>query len=403
MKKTPIETQIWTIHSNDIRDDHPDILQAAEWLRQGKLIAFPTETVYGLGADARSTSAVEAIYKAKGRPSDNPLIVHIADRSQLDGLVSDDRSTEERVLAEQLISRFWPGPLTLVMPLRTGAVSGRVTAGLSTVAVRMPDHPLALALIRAAGCPVAAPSANRSGRPSPTTARHVEDDLAGRIAGILDGGQAVIGLESTVVAISSDGLELLRPGSVTQQQLREAAPGIPLILPAELHHELSDNESRSSESENVSFTPRSPGMKYAHYAPRGEMRVVISNPAKASTSVSSEPSDKSASSMTSSASREAVVRHAQRLFAEAKRQGRRTGILTYSEYAVCYQDVDHVAVCGSIHDLNHVARQLYDTLRSFDEENIDFILAEGCPEEGIGEAIMNRLMKAAAYRTEIVP
>lgn len=180
---------------------------AAACLRQGQTVAFPTETVYGLGADARSTAAVEAVFAAKGRPSDNPLIVHIAQRDQLDSLVTDVNGT-----AEALMAAFWPGPLTLVLPVRPGAVSPRVTAGLDTVAVRMPDHPVALQLIAAAECPVAAPSANRSGRPSPTLAAHVREDLAGRIGGIVDGGPTGVGVESTVVQVGDDGtVTILRP------------------------------------------------------------------------------------------------------------------------------------------------------------------------------------------------
>ncbi|MDF2661776.1 MAG: threonylcarbamoyl-AMP synthase, partial [Paenibacillus sp.] len=179
-----MNTTIWKVQS-DASSAHPFLTEAGSWIARGRTVAFPTETVYGLGADAGNTAAVEAIFEAKGRPSDNPLIVHIADEEQLDALVRhvDDTS-------RQLMRAFWPGPLTLVLPAKPGAVSPRVTAGLSTVAVRMPAHPVALELIRAAGCPVAAPSANRSGRPSPTLASHVRDDLDGRIGGIVDGGPA---------------------------------------------------------------------------------------------------------------------------------------------------------------------------------------------------------------------
>jgi len=382
------QTHIWTIDSGAATEDHPDIRLAASYLRQGEQIAFPTETVYGLGADATSADAVEGIYLAKGRPSDNPLIVHIADRRQLDELVSGSMSSEERELTERLIARFWPGPLTLVLPLRPGAVSPRVTAGLATVAVRMPDHPVALALIRAARCPIAAPSANRSGRPSPTTARHVVQDLAGRIAGIIDSGPTAVGLESTVVAVGARGLELLRPGGVTQRQLREAVPDVPLTLAPELlRGAASGADAQAAEASGQlpaeeageGPAPRSPGMKYAHYAPRGEMRVIIAGP---------------------KASGRDVAAHAASLLAKAKRQGRRTGVLTYAEHADRYEGVDRVAVCGSLRDLSTVAQQLYDALRSFDEAAIDYIVAEGCPAEGVGEAIMNRLLKAAAYRVE---
>lgn len=233
-----------------------DLQAAAACLRQGKTVAFPTETVYGLGADARSTEAVDAVFAAKGRPSDNPLIVHIAHRDQLHELVTEVNET-----AEALMSAFWPGPLTLVLPVRPGAVSPRVTAGLDTVAVRMPDHPVALPLIAAAACPVAAPSANRSGRPSPTLAAHVREDLDGRIGGIVDGGPTGVGVESTVVQASDDGtVTILRPGGITAEQLFAVAARVatdPALL------------AEGSAGDSTSPAPRSPGMKYTHYAPAG--------------------------------------------------------------------------------------------------------------------------------------
>lgn len=371
------QTTIWTVDHNDISTATKAIQEAGKLLRKGELVAFPTETVYGLGAVAGSNAAVEAIYKAKGRPSDNPLIVHIADRSQLSELVSVSMPQAQRELAEQLIARFWPGPLTLVLPVRSGAVSPRVTAGLATVAVRMPDHPLALALIRAAGCPLAAPSANRSGRPSPTEARHVAEDLAGHIAGIIDGGPAAVGLESTVVAVGAGGLELLRPGGVTAEELHEAVPRVPLTVPPEL------SAAWPQPGADERHAPRSPGMKYAHYAPQGEMWVTVGGYEEGHTSLS-----------------EAAFQRIADMLAEARRQGRRTGVLTYAEHASRYDHAHHVAVCGSLRDLRSVARQLYAALRSFDEAGVEYIVAEGCPAEGVGEAIMNRLLKAAAYRIE---
>ncbi|MDU2242484.1 MAG: L-threonylcarbamoyladenylate synthase, partial [Paenibacillus sp.] len=201
--------------ASEAGEEAAGLKEAAAVLASGGTVAFPTETVYGLGADARNTAAVEEIFAAKGRPSDNPLIVHIADVSQLDGLVTEVNET-----ARRLMEAFWPGPLTLVLPVAEGAVSPRVTAGLSTVGVRMPAHDVALRLIAAAGCPVAAPSANRSGRPSPTLASHVGEDLSGRIDGIVDGGPTGVGLESTVVEAGRDGVvTVLRPGGITAEQL----------------------------------------------------------------------------------------------------------------------------------------------------------------------------------------
>lgn len=242
-----------------------DLQAAAACIRQGQTVAFPTETVYGLGADARSTAAVEAVFVAKGRPSDNPLIVHIAHRDQLDALVTEVNET-----AEALMAAFWPGPLTLVLPVRPGAVSPRVTAGLDTVAVRMPDHPVALQLIAAAACPVAAPSANRSGRPSPTLASHVREDLDGRIGCIVDGGPTGVGVESTVVQVGDDGtVTILRPGGITAEQLSAVAARV-----------ATDPALLAEGSDGVgSPAPRSPGMKYTHYAPAGALCVVEEPPA----------------------------------------------------------------------------------------------------------------------------
>ncbi|MGQ3482061.1 L-threonylcarbamoyladenylate synthase, partial [Paenibacillus sp. TY11] len=231
------------------------IREAAVLLQAGETVAFPTETVYGLGADARSTKAVEAVFFAKGRPSDNPLIVHISDAAQLDGMVAEINDT-----ARALMNTFWPGPLTLVLPVVPQTLSSRVTAGLDTVGVRMPDHPIALRLIAEAGCPLAAPSANRSGRPSPTLAQHVQEDLEGRIGGILDGGPTGVGLESTVVQAGDDGtVTILRPGGVTVEQLAAVARAV-VLDPA-----LAATPGEDADSP----APRSPGMKYTHYAPRG--------------------------------------------------------------------------------------------------------------------------------------
>jgi L-threonylcarbamoyladenylate synthase len=331
----------------------PVIQEASSLLRKGELVAFPTETVYGLGADARNTAAVEQIFTAKGRPSDNPLIVHIAESGQLDGLVSE---CPEPI--RKLLSAFWPGPLTVVLPVRPGAVSPRVTAGLPTVGVRMPAHPVALALLRAADCPVAAPSANRSGRPSPTRAEHVREDLGGRIAGIVDGGPTGVGLESTVVELAGGRLHVLRPGGITAAQLRETLPEIPVE---------AAGQPAGGEA------PKAPGMKYAHYAPRGRMTLAVgSDPGQVRAAIQAQ-------------------------LDEARRRGERTGVLAFAEHAGWY-DADCIAVCGSLDDLTTAARGLYDALRRLDEGGATWILAETCPEEGLGAAIMNRLRKAAAGR-----
>ncbi|WP_340026688.1 L-threonylcarbamoyladenylate synthase [Paenibacillus sp. FSL K6-1096] len=345
--------------------DLEKIEAAAGLLRSGETVAFPTETVYGLGADARNTAAVEAVFAAKGRPSDNPLIVHIARRSDLEGLV-----TEVHPVAARLIDAFWPGPLTLVLPVRPGVLSPLVTAGLDTVGVRMPDHPVALALLRAADCPVAAPSANRSGRPSPTLAAHVLEDLAGYIGGVLDGGAAGVGLESTVVQVQPDGtVQVLRPGGITAEQLAAvtgsaagASGGAGVSAAA-----------AAQAAEDGPAAPRAPGMKYTHYAPRGALSIVRG----------------------SSAQR--VAETAAELLQAAQRDGAVTGLLLFEEHRALYpaDPAACVVSLGPLASPEEAARFLYAALRRFDEAGATYILAEACPVTGLGAAIMNRLMKAA--------
>lgn len=334
------------------------LAEAGAVLAAGGTVAFPTETVYGLGADARNTTAVESIFAAKGRPSDNPLIVHIADMSQLDGLVTKVNET-----ARRLMEAFWPGPLTLVLPVAAGAVSPRVTAGLDTVAVRMPAHDIALRLIAAAGCPVAAPSANRSGRPSPTLASHVGDDLAGRIDGIVDGGPTGVGLESTVVLAGDDGtVTVLRPGGVTSEQLARFAAGVELDAAL---------QSEGGAAHDMP-APRSPGMKYTHYAPRGALRVVTgSAPERVADAIRAE-------------------------LDSAKARGEVTGVLAFDEHLPYYEGrADCVLSLGSIRALETAAHRLYAALRRFDDGGVTYILSESCSEDGLGAAVMNRLLKAA--------
>ncbi|NJJ39396.1 threonylcarbamoyl-AMP synthase [Paenibacillus sp. 7028] len=383
-----METKYWKLSSAEREAgrernpaDEAAIAEAAELLKAGGTVAFPTETVYGLGADARNTEAVEAIFKAKGRPSDNPLIVHIADRTALGELV-----TEVPPVAAALMDAYWPGPLTVVLPLRAGVLSTRVTAGLDTVGVRMPDHPVALALLAAAECPVAAPSANRSGRPSPTLAGHVLDDLAGKIGGVLDGGAAGVGLESTVVQVQPDGsVAVLRPGGITAAQLAavageaavtgvSAAPDF--TPPLEAAEALDRPAAPDAAAGGGSPAPRAPGMKYAHYAPRGWLGVVRgSSPAS-------------------------EAKTAAGLLAAARGRGEKTGMLLFEEHLSLYPAgaADCVVSLGPLASPETAARSLYAALRRFDEAGATYILAEACPETGLGSAIMNRLMKAAAGR-----
>lgn len=356
------------------------IVKAAAMLREGGTVAFPTETVYGLGADARNTAAVEAVFAAKGRPSDNPLIVHIADSGALEELV-----TEVHPTAAALMDAYWPGPLTVVLPVRAGVLSPCVTAGLDTVGVRMPDHPVALALISAAGCPVAAPSANRSGRPSPTLASHVMEDLSGYIDGVLDGGAAGVGLESTVVQVQPDGrVAVLRPGGITSEQLAavvgaEAIAAEPAAVKefgtseaVEVPEGTAPKEHSGAEAADSS-APRAPGMKYTHYAPRGWLGVVRGS------------------------SPQRVAEEAASLLRAAQLSGEITGLLLFEEHKPLYpaDPAAFVLSLGSLSSPEEGARSLYAALRRFDEAGATYILAEACPYTGLGAAIMNRLMKAA--------
>lgn len=330
----------------------PGILEAAgAVLRRGGLAAFPTETVYGLGADALNGSAVAKIFTAKGRPADNPLIVHVADKEAIGGLVRKLTGA-----AEALFNAFWPGPLTVILPAG-GAVPAQVTAGLDTVAVRMPAHPIALGLIRAAGVPVAAPSANKSGRPSPTTAKHVLDDLDGRIDLILDGGPAGIGVESTVVDLTAAVPLVLRPGGVTPEDLRRVLGDV-AVDPA-VRSGLK-GESR----------PRSPGMKYTHYAPRAPLYLIEGET-------------------------EAAAVKIMELARAHQACGRRVGILSYNG-GRDYSAAGEVVPAGRRDRPDTVAAALYAALRRFDEIGVDVILAESLPEKGVGLAVMNRLRRAAA-------
>ena len=343
-------TQYWSVDETN---------EAAAALAAGGIVAFPTETVYGLGGDAGNTQAVRRIFEAKGRPSDNPLIVHVEDvpaAMRLAKQVSD--------LERLLMEAFWPGPLTLVLPVREGVVSSLVTAGLDTVAVRVPAHEVARELIAASGRPIAAPSANRSGRPSPTLATHVRGDLDGRIDGLLDGGPTGVGLESTVVQVVGDRIHILRPGGVTREMLRQAVGERAVVDGADSQAA----ESAASQEQ----APRSPGVKYAHYAPQGELLLVAGNPAD-------------------------MIAAVQAQVAEAKARGLRVGVLACAEHAPRYE-ADAVLDFGSRSEPEAAAQSLYALLRECDERGLDFIVAEGYDERGIGAALMNRLRKAAGGR-----
>lgn len=323
------------------------IRNAAKLLAGGKLVAFPTETVYGLGANALDPRAVKKIFKAKGRPSDNPLIVHIATMKELEMVA--DRVPE---VARKLMKKFWPGPLTFVLPKKK-IVPSVVTAGGPTVAVRMPKHPVALGLIKAAGCPVAAPSANLAGKPSPTSAAHVAQDLGDRIDCILDGGKTRHGLESTVIDFRNGIVEILRTGAVTADMLAKVLGYKPKTV--------THTEGKV----------RSPGMKYRHYAPGVPMILFT---------VSDEKK---------------MVRSILSQVAQLKKRGLRAGVLCVREHAPFYKGAAKTVICGSLKNPGLFARNLYSALRKFHTKDVDIILAENIGKEGIGHAAFDRLSRAA--------
>lgn len=328
----------------------PLLKQAAQLLKRGELVAFPTETVYGLGADGTSEEAVTSIFQAKGRPADNPLIIHLADFEQISQWVESVPP-----LAETLIQSFCPGPLTIVIK-HNGKLAPQVTAGLPTVAIRIPAHPIARALIALADRPIAAPSANRSGRPSPTNADHVWEDLQGRIALLIDGGPAEVGVESTVVDVTGDYPVILRPGGLPVEAIEEKV-GYVVIDPG---------------LQDLSQKPRSPGMKYRHYAPDHDMWLYQGDPSQ-------------------------MVENIQKRADQLKKQGKRVGILTTEENRKKYS-ADLVLACGWRKKPETVAKNLFHTFHRFNVAQVDLILAESFPERGIFYSVMNRLKKASSSR-----
>lgn len=333
-------------------EDRKNLAEAARIIRDGGLVAFPTETVYGLGANALDERAAKKIYEAKGRPSDNPLIAHVSCLDEVAPLVSCMPE-----IGRKLANAFWPGPMTLVFP-KSGRVPYGTTGGLGTVAIRMPSEPAAAELIRLAGVPIAAPSANTSGRPSPTRAEHVYQDMAGRIEMILDGGPVGIGLESTIVDVTEEIPVLLRPGAVTMEMLQSVA-GEVRIDPAILGPVSPD------------VRPKAPGMKYRHYAPKAELTLVEGES-------------------------EAVVSAINRLAEEKLAAGCRVGVICTDETRGRYKKGQVVSI-GQRCRKETVAHNLYAVLREFDDLGVEFIFSEGFQESDLGQAIMNRLNKAAGY------
>ena len=325
--------------------------KAGEIIRAGGLVAFPTETVYGLGGDAMNVSAAKEIYAAKGRPSDNPLIVHICRKEDL-FLAAKDVGEKARILTEA----FWPGPLTIILP-KNEMIPASTTGGLDTVAVRFPANEAAVAFIKASGRLIAAPSANTSGRPSTTKALHVKEDLDGKIDMIIDGGAVEIGLESTIVDMTENIPVILRPGYITKGML-EAVIGPVLTDPG-----LLEEDSKKP--------PKAPGMKYRHYAPKAALRIVSGNSAD-------------------------VIKKINELCRQAEKEGKRTGVIAAEETYDLY-DADVVVSAGGRTDSLSIASRLYDILRSFDSSAVDVIYSECFEDNDLGQAIMNRLLKAAGH------
>lgn len=334
-----------TIYAKLAQPSQPDpavLEQAAAFLKKGEVVAFPTETVYGLGGNALDETAVAKIFAAKGRPNDNPLIVHVSSPREVEAIA------QINPLAQKLMAAFWPGPLTLVLPKKP-CVPNAVTAGGSTVAVRLPAHPAARALIAAAGLPIAAPSANLSGKPSPTTGRHVWQDLQGLIAMVIDGGAAAVGVESTVLDVTTTPPVILRPGGITKE----------MLLP------LCGQVAEAGHTTPVGIAPKAPGMKYPHYAPQGKVFLATSDSLN-------------------------------QVYHELTLKYHKVGVLLCQEsQRPVGLPAESCRVLGSREDLAEVAHALFDALRWCDMMSLDAVLVETVPETGIGAAIMNRLRKAA--------
>lgn len=345
-----MNTEIFVLDSEDI--DRSVIQRAGKIIKDGGLVAFPTETVYGLGGDALNPGSSARIYAAKGRPSDNPLIVHIADMEALSKIV-----TEIPEGAFKLAEAYWPGPLTMIFHKKP-VVPYETTGGLDTVAVRMPSDVIARELIKASGGYIAAPSANLSGRPSPTSASFVKEDMDGRIEMILDGGDSEVGLESTIVDFTDVHPMILRPGYITEEMISSVL-GVEVGLDPAL------------KRDDPSFRPKAPGMKYRHYAPKGEL-VIVTGP------------------------QDLVTERINAMVREDSEKGFSTGVMASGDTASLYR-ADSVKALGAKGRAEETAHGLFRALREFDDEGIDRIYSESFAGPGVGTAIMNRLIKAAGH------
>ena len=346
-----MKTKCYKIDVNNTNTEQ--MQEAGALIASGELVAFPTETVYGLGGDALHPEAAKKIYEAKGRPSDNPLIIHIAEVSDLERVAK-----EVPLQAKKLAEAFWPGPLTMVV-WKKEEVPYATTGGLETVAVRMPNHPVALELIRKSGKLIAAPSANTSGRPSPTEAAHVMEDLNGRIAMVLDGGTVGIGIESTIIDLTESTPMVLRPGYITPQMLSEVMGEEVIIDPGIL---AADDTTK----------PKAPGMKYKHYAPKADMIIVDGEETS-------------------------VVKKINMLTQDAHQNGKKVAVIATEETKALYKS-DVVLSIGARDDEDSIAKHMYKILRDCDELDVEIIYSESFKTPRIGQAIMNRLLKAAAHQ-----
>lgn len=344
-------TKVIEIDSTNI--DKDKLRVAADALKEGKIVAFPTETVYGLGANALNSAAVEQIFVAKGRPSDNPLIVHIADKDKVYELTE---SIPEKAIA--LMDKLWPGPLTLVFK-KSSIIPRIITAGLNTVAIRMPEHPVARELIRLADIPVAAPSANVSGKPSTTTAQHVLHDLDGKIEMIIDAGSSRVGLESTVLDMTVDPPMLLRPGGITPKQIEEIIGHIEI-------------DKTILGKVNIDNVPKCPGMKYKHYAPKAQVILVKSKDINNQVIKICELAEKISS------------------------EGKKVVVFATDQTVNRYKDYEVISM-GDRNNPETIASSIFSLMREFDDKGVEVILAETVDENGVGLAIMNRMVKAAGY------
>ena len=341
-----METKLWNLEKD--KELAPQLKEAAAILHEGGVVAFPTETVYGLGANGLDGEACKKIFAAKGRPADNPLILHISEMGEILPLISSLSP-----MAKKLMDAFWPGPMTLIVP-KSDLIPAVVTAGLDTVAVRFPSHPVARTLIHLAGCPIAAPSANKSGKPSPTNAPDVLTDMDGVIDGIVDGGPCDIGVESTIIDTTGEVPVILRPGGITKEMIAEVM-GEAVLDPGLV---------------KADETPRAPGMKYKHYAPKAPM-LLIEGPEACG----------------------AVIRTA--IMAEAN--DLKVGVLAMEKTIAHLPKIPNIIAHSGGKDMAALAENLYTELREFDKENVDLIIGEGVPEDQLGLAIMNRMRKSAAH------